>query len=80
MIKGARCQPDASREPSGTLQIDQGHGPCARQDYDAIEYCGSSQSTLEELAKYANVPVYNGFTDESIQSGAGRFPHDAGKS
>lgn len=32
--------------------------------YDAIEYCGHAQSTLEELAEYANVPVYNGFTDE----------------
>ncbi len=38
--------------------------------YDAIEYCGHAQSTLEELAKYANVPVYNGFTDESNPIGA----------
>jgi len=33
--------------------------------YDAIEYRGFSQSIVEELAKYAGVPVYNGLTDES---------------
>lgn len=32
--------------------------------YDAIEYRGFSQETVEELAKYAGVPVYNGLTDE----------------
>ncbi|WP_026187071.1 ornithine carbamoyltransferase [Ensifer sp. BR816] len=32
--------------------------------YDAIEYCGRSQSAVEELAACAHVPVYNGFTDE----------------
>lgn len=32
--------------------------------FDAIEYRGSSQSGVEELAKYAGVPVYNGLTDE----------------
>ena len=32
--------------------------------YDAIEYRGSSQSGVEQLAKYAGVPVYNGLTDE----------------
>jgi len=33
--------------------------------YDAIEYRGYAQSVVEELAKYAGVPVYNGLTDES---------------
>lgn len=33
--------------------------------YDAIEYRGFGQSIVEELAKYAGVPVYNGLTDES---------------
>lgn len=33
--------------------------------YDAIEYCGHAR-TLKELAAHAHVPVYNGFTDESI--------------
>lgn len=32
--------------------------------YDAIEYRGFSQQTVEELAAYAGVPVYNGLTDE----------------
>jgi ornithine carbamoyltransferase len=32
--------------------------------YDAIEYRGSSQSGVEQLAKYSGVPVYNGLTDE----------------
>jgi ornithine carbamoyltransferase len=32
--------------------------------YDAIEYRGSAQAGVEELAKYAGVPVYNGLTDE----------------
>ena len=32
--------------------------------YDAIEYRGSAQQIVEELAEYAGVPVYNGLTDE----------------
>ncbi len=32
--------------------------------YDAIEYRGASQSTVEELAEFAGVPVFNGLTDE----------------
>ena len=32
--------------------------------YDAIEYRGAAQDGVEELAKYAGVPVYNGLTDE----------------
>jgi ornithine carbamoyltransferase len=32
--------------------------------YDAIEYRGNQQAELEELAKHAGVPVYNGLTDE----------------
>src|SRR6478672_11990340 len=32
--------------------------------FDAIEYRGSSQKGVEQLAKYAGVPVYNGLTDE----------------
>ena len=31
---------------------------------DAIEYRGFSQKTVEELAKFSGVPVYNGLTDE----------------
>jgi ornithine carbamoyltransferase len=32
--------------------------------FDAIEFRGASQETAEELAHYADVPVYNGLTDE----------------
>lgn len=32
--------------------------------YDAIEFRGSAQSDVEELAAYAGVPVYNGLTDD----------------
>lgn len=32
--------------------------------YDAIEFRGASQHTVEELAEYAGVPVFNGLTDE----------------
>jgi len=33
--------------------------------YDAIEYRGFRQTVVEELARHAGVPVYNGLTDES---------------
>ncbi|MGA5580018.1 ornithine carbamoyltransferase [Streptomyces thermodiastaticus] len=32
--------------------------------FDAIEYRGDSQATVEELAAHAGVPVYNGLTDD----------------
>ncbi len=32
--------------------------------YDAIEYRGFGQNVVEELAKYAGVPVWNGLTNE----------------
>jgi ornithine carbamoyltransferase len=32
--------------------------------YDGIEYRGYAQATVEELARYAGVPVWNGLTDE----------------
>ena len=32
--------------------------------YDAIEYRGFGQNVVEELARWAGVPVYNGLTDE----------------
>jgi ornithine carbamoyltransferase len=32
--------------------------------YDAIEFRGFAESTAEELARWAGVPVYNGLTDE----------------
>ncbi len=32
--------------------------------FDAIEFRGDSQATVETLAEYAGVPVYNGLTDD----------------
>ncbi len=32
--------------------------------YDAIEFRGYSQTAVEDLAKYAGVPIFNGLTDE----------------
>jgi ornithine carbamoyltransferase len=32
--------------------------------FDAIEYRGDAQATVEELAAHAGVPVYNGLTDD----------------
>jgi len=33
--------------------------------YDAIEYRGFAQKSVEDMAAYAGVPVYNGLTDEA---------------
>lgn len=33
--------------------------------YDGIEYRGAKQATVEELARFAGVPVWNGLTDEA---------------
>ena len=33
--------------------------------YDAIEYRGAAEDVVEELATWADVPVYNGLTDAS---------------
>src|SRR5262245_52984784 len=33
--------------------------------YDAIEYRGFAQNVVDDLAKHAGVPVYNGLTDDS---------------
>ena len=32
--------------------------------FDAIQYRGSGQSVVEELARHAGIPVYNGLTDD----------------
>jgi ornithine carbamoyltransferase len=32
--------------------------------YDAIEYRGFGQEIVDELAQFADVPVWNGLTDE----------------
>jgi ornithine carbamoyltransferase len=33
--------------------------------YDAIEYRGAGQEIVDELVKYADVPIYNGLTNEA---------------
>lgn len=33
------------------------------RSFDGIEFRGFAHSTVEELAKYAGVPVWNGLTD-----------------
>ena len=55
-------------DPSGSQM---GHKELAKDTarvlgrmFDAIEYRGAGQEVVEELAKYAGVPVYNGLTDE----------------
>jgi ornithine carbamoyltransferase len=55
-------------DPSGSQM---GHKESAKDTarvlgrmFDAIEYRGAGQDTVEQLAKYAGVPVYNGLTDE----------------
>ena len=55
-------------DPSGSQM---GHKELAKDTarvlgrmFDAIEYRGAGQDTVEQLAKYAGVPVYNGLTDE----------------
>ena len=55
-------------DPSGSQM---GHKESAKDTarvlgrmFDAIEYRGAGQEIVEDLAKYAGVPVYNGLTDE----------------
>ena len=55
-------------DPSGSHM---GHKESAKDSarvlgrmYEAIEYRGSAQSTVESLAEHAGVPVWNGLTDE----------------
>ena len=38
---------------------------CIRDRFDGIEYRGFGQEIVEELAKHAGVPVWNGLTNES---------------
>lgn len=55
--------------------------------YDGIEYRGAYQSTVETIARYSSVPVWNGLTDEwhptqslcdmfTMREASGRDPHD----
>jgi ornithine carbamoyltransferase len=55
-------------DPSGSQM---GHKESAKDTarvlgrmFDALEYRGASQETVNDLAKFAGVPVFNGLTDE----------------
>src|SRR3954471_19207035 len=55
-------------DPSGSQM---GHKESAKDTarvlgrmFDALEYRGASQHIVEDLAKFAGVPVFNGLTDE----------------
>ena len=56
-------------DPAGSqLGHKESHKDTARvlgRMYDGIEYRGFHQSVVEELARYAGVPVWNGLTDEA---------------
>ena len=45
--------------------------------FDGIEYRGFGQEIVEELAKYASVPVWNGLTDEFHPTDTRRFSHNS---
>ena len=48
--------------------------------YEGIEYRGFGQEIVEELAKYAGVPVWNGLTNEiSSDPDAGGYADHSGK-
>lgn len=46
------------------FMTDLGDGRVLGSMYDGIEFRGFKQETVEELAEYAGVPVFNGLTDE----------------
>ena len=47
--------------------------------YEGIEYRGFGQEIVEELAKYAGVPVWNGLTNEYHPTDAGGYADHSGK-
>ncbi|WP_314176676.1 ornithine carbamoyltransferase [Streptomyces winkii] len=66
----------AADQGAGTTYLDPGGSQLGHKEsvrdtarvlgrmYDGIEYRGSGQAVVEELAAYAGVPVYNGLTDD----------------
>ena len=55
---------DPSGSQHGPQGVGQGHRRVLGRMYDGIEYRGFAQATVETLARYAGVPVWNGLTDE----------------
>ena len=56
---------DSSSSQFGTKESIADTARVLSRFYDGIEFRGFKQSDVEELAKYATVPVWNGLTDES---------------
>lgn len=56
---------DSSSSQFGTKESIADTARVLSRFYDGIEFRGYAQSDVEELAKYASVPVWNGLTDES---------------
>ena len=55
---------DPSGSQMGHKESTEDTGRVLGRYYDALEYRGKSQATVETLAEYSNIPVYNGLTDE----------------
>lgn len=56
-LDGASSQIGHKESPADTARV-------LDRLFDAIEYRGTEQSVVEELAEYSQVPVYNGLTDQ----------------
>lgn len=56
-LDGATSQVGHKESPADTARV-------LSRIFDAIEYRGSEQAVVQELAEYSSVPVYNGLTDQ----------------
>lgn len=56
-LDGASSQVGHKESPADTARV-------LSRIFDAIEFRGSDQAVVEELAQYSQVPVYNGLTDQ----------------
>jgi len=56
-LDGASSQIGHKESPADTARV-------LSRIFDAIEFRGSEQAVVEELAQYSSVPVYNGLTDQ----------------
>ena len=56
-LDGASSQVGHKESPADTARV-------LSRIFDAIEYRGSEQAVVTELAQYSSVPVYNGLTDQ----------------
>jgi len=56
-LDGASAHVGHKESPADTARV-------LSRIFDAIEFRGSAQSVVEELAEFSSVPVYNGLTDQ----------------